>query len=231
MRLLVQEPWELTEGEATTVVSNLIETPVWLALNPCPLIVTKEPGAPVAWDNETAGVTVKSVSLGWPLAPDARIVRRPPGAEGIVTSAVHAPWESAEAPASIKSSPTVMVILSLGAKPEPLTSREVPGDPLERSRLNLAPRVRVTSGTLPLRVREPEARTVCEPAGREGMIRERVQDPVASAVIPVATESWSTVTEIEVSLAANPTPLAVTEAPGEVFRLSSESRGVIVKVF
>ena len=82
LRVLVQEPWESAEGEATTVTPNFMEMPGWLALKPCPSTVTKEPGAPVAWDSETVGVTVNPVSLGWPVAPAARMLRRPPGAGG-----------------------------------------------------------------------------------------------------------------------------------------------------
>ena len=148
----------------------------------------------------------------------------------MVRVAVQVPCELEEATISVKPSPTVMVMLSLGAKPEPLTSKEVPGDPLERSRLNSAPRVRVRVGTLPLGVSELKARTVYEPAGREGMSSELVQEPLASAEIPVATGAWSKVTVIEVVLAARATPLALTEAPGDVLRRSSESSGVTVKV-
>ena len=62
--VLVQDPWELEEGEATTVTPNLIGIPLWLALKPSPSIVTSEPGAPVALDNETVGIIVKPASLG-----------------------------------------------------------------------------------------------------------------------------------------------------------------------
>ena len=103
-----------------------------------------------------------------------------------MTLAVHTPCELAET-ISVKPLPTVTVMLSLGSKPDPRTSKAVPGDPLEGSRLNPAPRFNVTGGTLPTKVSEPEAPAVCEPAGREGTIREAVQEPLGSAEIPVFT--------------------------------------------
>jgi hypothetical protein len=205
--------------------------PLWLALNPFPSMVTKEPGVPVAWDNETVGVTLKSISLGWPVAPDARMVREPLGAGGMVRSAVQAPCKSDEATTSIKASPAVILILSLGANPEPLTFKAVAGDPLDRSRIIAAPRVMLRVGTLLLEVNEPKARTVCEPAGREGMSSEPRHEPLASADIPVATGVWPNMTVIVFSSAEKPTPLALTEAPGEELRRSRESSGVTVKVF
>ena len=160
VKVLVQEPWALAEGESTTVFLNLMEMPPWLAANPSPSIVTKESGGPVDWDKATVGVTVKSASFRWDWAPAAAMTRRPLGVFGIITSTVHSPWESAETAVSVGLSPTVTVTFSWGAKPEPLIFKLVPGGPLERSRLKSAPRVSVRDGALPLGVRGPEAWTV-----------------------------------------------------------------------
>ena len=97
----------MVNGEETTSAPNLMEMPSWFDRNPCPSIVTEEPGEPVGWDRDTVGVTVKSVSRGALVAPEARITKRPPGAGGIVTSAVHTPCELAETPTSVKPLPTV----------------------------------------------------------------------------------------------------------------------------
>ena len=131
-----------------------------MALKPSPLIVRDKPGEPAGWERETVGVTVKLASICWVLLPEARITMRPPGAGGTVTFAVHTPCSLAETSVLAGLSPTVTVILSLAPKPEPLTFKVVPGGPLERSSLKLAPSVSVTARTLVEEVRGPEARIV-----------------------------------------------------------------------
>ena len=101
---------------------------------------------------------------------------------------------------------------------------------MERSSVNWAPRVRLRAGTLLFEVIAPEAPRIWDPAGSDGIKSIAVQTPSAVAEIPVATGAWSTVTMMAVSLAPNPTPLAVTEAPGAVLGRSTETNGVTVKV-
>ncbi len=101
---------------------------------------------------------------------------------------------------------------------------------MERSSVNWAPRVRIRAGTLLLEVSAPEAPTLWDPAGSDGIKSVAVQTPLAVAEIPVATGAWSTVTMMAVSLRPNPTPLAVIEAPGAVLGRSTETNGVTVNV-
>ena len=97
VKVLEKEPREFAEGESTTTEPNMMPMPSWLALNPRPSMVSEEPGEPVGWDKETVGITVKSVSLGWPPKLEALMVNLPLGTGGIVTSEDHWPWESAVA--------------------------------------------------------------------------------------------------------------------------------------
>ena len=147
-----------------------------------------------------------------------------------MTLAVHSPFELAEALTSVNPFPAVIVTLSIGLKPEPRTSTTVPGDPLERSTLNPAPRISVTAWTLSADVREPDARVECAPDGREGTISVADQEPLASAKIPVATGLLSIVTVIAFSFMAKPAPVAVTGLPGGILRRSNENIGVTVNV-
>lgn len=227
-----QEPSALAEMlVATDAWSRVTVMPLSLAPKPEPVTVIEAPGSPPVPAIEIAGVTVKSMSTGTLTALEAWMVKRPVGAGGIVTLAVHTPRELAEALNSVKPLPAVTVTLSPGLKPEPRTSTTDPGAPFVRSRLNPAPRVSVTAGTLPTEVSDPEALAAWEPEARDGTTREAVQEPLASAEIPVATGVESMVTVIAVSFLEKPDPVAVTKSPGATLRRSSESLGVTVKVF
>ncbi|MEK7815035.1 MAG: hypothetical protein AAB291_03860 [Chloroflexota bacterium] len=147
-----------------------------------------------------------------------------------MTFAAHTPCSLAATSVLTGLSPTVTVILSLAPKPEPLTFKLVPGGPLERSSLKLAPSVSVTARTLVEEVRGPEARIVWEPAAAVGTVKVLDHFPWASAAIPEASVVPSKVTVMPVSLAPKPTPVAVTEMPGEALGRSIESNGVTVKV-
>jgi hypothetical protein len=144
--------------------------------------------------------------------------------------AVHTPCSLAETSVLAGLSPTVTVILSLVLKPEPLTCKVLPGGPLDRSSFKPAPSVNVTTGALAAEVRDPEARIVREPAAAVGTVKGLDHFPSASAAIPEATRLPSKLMVMPVSLAPKPTPVAVTEVPGEAFGRSRESKGVTVKV-
>jgi hypothetical protein len=122
------------------------------------------------------------------------------------------------------------VILSLALKPEPLTVKVVPGGPLERSSFKLAPSINVTTGTLAAEVKDPEARIVREPEAAVGTMKGLDHFPWVSAAISEATRLPSKLTVMPVSLGPKPTPVAVTEVPGEAFGRSRKSKGVTVKV-
>lgn len=201
-----------------------------MALKPSPLMVSEEPGEPLDCREETDGVTVKLASTCWAPVAEARIVIRPPGAGGTVTLAVHTPCSLAETSVVAAPSPTATVVFSLALKPEPLTFKVVPGGPLERSSFKLATTVNVTTGTLAAEVRVPEARRVREPPAAVGTIKGLDHFPWASAAIPKATGVPSKLTVMPVSLAPKPTPVAVTDMPGEALGRSRESEGVTVKV-
>jgi hypothetical protein len=70
--------------------------------------------------------------------------------------AVHAPSAFEATLVSDNPVPTVTTMFSLALNPAPLTLKEVPGGPLERSMIKSAPIVRLTSGTLATEVRDPE---------------------------------------------------------------------------
>ena len=174
------------------------------------------------------GVTMKLASTEAPV-PEARIETGPADVGGTIMLAVHSPRSSAGAYVSVRPSPTVTVMLSIGLNPEPVSLKTIPGEPLERASLRPAPNVSVTAGTLVARVTVPEAWTLWEPAGSEGAMKEAVQDPFGSAEIPEATEIPSRLTKIPASFAEKPAPVTVTEVPAEALRWTRETDGVIVK--
>ncbi len=92
--------------------------------------------------------------------PEARIKTGPAGVGGTIVLAVHSPRSSADAYVSTRPSPTVTLMLFIALKPEPVILKMVPGGPLERASLNLAPNVSVTAGTLVAGVTVPEAWTL-----------------------------------------------------------------------
>ncbi len=73
--------------------------------------------------------------------------------------------------------------------------------------------VKVWSGTAVLLVVLPEASITWGPADAVGILKVRVQDPVAPAVVGAPTGVPSKVTVIPDSLAAKPLPLIVIEVP------------------
>ena len=198
--------------------------------NPSPFKVNLEPGNPVGWPTLMAGVTVKLVLAPFPLDPEATMVKRPPGAIGMVRSAAQTPRVLASTSTPGRLLPAVTVIRSRDRAPEPLTLTTVPGSPLLGTILNPDTRVILVVLTSPAEVEEPEALMVWVPAVALGASKVVDHTPWESAEMPEATLLPPKVTEIPVSPDLNPVPLTLIMSPGEAWAWATERRAVTLKV-
>ena len=110
-------------------------------------------------DTAMVEVTLKLVDAARLEVPEAVMVSRLRGADGMVTSVVQTPWSPATTSRRVRLSPTTTVTRSPALTPEPVTRTIVPGGPPDRSRPIPAPTSKVTAGTLDAEVTDPEART------------------------------------------------------------------------
>lgn len=162
--------------------------PCSLAPKPVPVIVTETPGAALAGLTEIFGVTVKLTSGTMEAtveAPLASMVWAPEVAAGITMVALQLPWALAAGDAGVVvtcvPSKVTLILLSLAAKPAPVTVTEAPVAELPRLAERLGVTVKVAFPEL--EEVEPVAVMVWAPEAEAGMVITLFKPPVEFAVV------------------------------------------------